>query len=306
MAKKCPRVGKCVPDSIGTVEDFLDKMYTVHGDTYMYYVDEDNYNGRMTIVTAVCPKHGDFDIRANLLEKGDGCPTCKEWKEADSRNRWQWEKGVDPLRGIWGSIRNSNGLKEVFDLVIKERNVDVTTVPDVIDYSDTGVDESVIFICPTHGGFKSTPREVLRDFIHRTGNGCERCRLDGRHAKMVDDRSKRQILLEDIREEIGELYDWHLVPIAVYPSLSSPGESVVQVRCHSHGDMYLDRKELLSGSVKCPGCERSEMKRSMLLIDVFGENEEPYSGFLTNGPYAVPEAVLNAIDFGCSLPEGYY
>lgn len=74
----CP---KCKGDKIrerfsSSKEEFIKKARKVHKDKYDY--SKVNYDGSLTKVCIICPKHGEFWQRPNAHLSGHGCPKRKK------------------------------------------------------------------------------------------------------------------------------------------------------------------------------------------------------------------------------------
>ena len=69
----CP---KCRKDKRLTTESFIERAIKEHGDRYDYR--KVDCQGSDTIVTIICPSHGEFTQRARNHLTGSGCRTCNE------------------------------------------------------------------------------------------------------------------------------------------------------------------------------------------------------------------------------------
>ena len=58
-----------------TTETYIEQVKKVHGDKYIY--DKIEYAGSHKKICVICPKHGEFFIRADAFLSGQGCPGCK-------------------------------------------------------------------------------------------------------------------------------------------------------------------------------------------------------------------------------------
>ena len=124
-----------------TTESFIKKAKEIHND---YIYDKTNYIDSLSKVTVTCPKHGDFNIRPDMLLQGQGCPLCKNEKL---------------------SIINSDNY---FSFVNKAKKVH----DNKYDYSKSVYVNSrtkITITCPKHGDFQQTPSS------HLMGKGCPMC-----------------------------------------------------------------------------------------------------------------------------------
>ena len=126
-----------------TTEEFLQKVKSIHGDKYDY--SKVIYNGCDEKVTVVCPKHGEFKIRARNLINGIGCRMCGLEKRAESRLSTT-EDFIEKARTIHGSKYDYS----------KVEYIDAKT--------------KVCIICPEHGEFWQTPNDHLSN-----AHGCRIC-----------------------------------------------------------------------------------------------------------------------------------
>ena len=137
----CP---KCKGDKIrerfsSSKEEFIKNSRKVHKDKYDY--SKVNYDGSLTKVCIICPKHGEFWQRPNAHTQGQGCPKC----------------------GLQNSREKQASRKEEF--IKKARKVH----KDKYDYSKVDYVNAmtkVCIICPDHGEFWQRPN------AHLSGHGC--------------------------------------------------------------------------------------------------------------------------------------
>jgi len=125
-----------------TTEEFIQQSKEIHGDKYDYSkVQYKNTNEKVIIV---CPKHGDFNIRAGQHIYKKQC--CKECKKLEKQQ------------------------KESLSFVSKSKEIH----GDKYDYSKVeyvGCLENVITICPKHGEF------LIKPNYHIYGSGCPSCHI---------------------------------------------------------------------------------------------------------------------------------
>ena len=134
---KCPRCA--IKAGKTTLEDFISRAKTIHGDRYDYSKVE--YLDNMSNITITCPKHGDFNQRPG--SHLNGC-RCKECYIEDS---WRaTEEFISNAKQIHGNKYDYSKVKYI------------------------GSKKAVEIICPTHGSFWQKPN------IHVSSkNGCRLC-----------------------------------------------------------------------------------------------------------------------------------
>jgi len=121
-----------------TVDQFIEKAKTVHGDRYNYkFVDYKNNHIKVMIV---CPVHGIFEQIPNGHLQGQGCSKCKGGIKLTT------EQFIKKARAVHGD-------KYDYSLV---------------EYKNAKT--KIKIICPIHGIFEQTPDS------HLHGAGCSKCR----------------------------------------------------------------------------------------------------------------------------------
>ena len=144
FGKGCPKCGGSIKL---TTEAFIKKAREIHGDKYDYSKVE--YKDSKTMVTIICPTHGEFrQIPATHLQ-GKGCLKCGLVSRVDK-------------------IRNTTS-----DFIKKAREIH----GDKYDYSKVdykNFNTKVCIICPIHGEFKLQPKN------HLSGSNCPKCRSNAR------------------------------------------------------------------------------------------------------------------------------
>lgn len=120
-----------------TVEDFIIRAKSVHGDKYDYSLS--NYISKDKKLKIICPIHGVFEQSPNNHWKGKGCPYCSGNKKLTQDE----------------FITKSNDVHHGF--------YDYTNVVYV------NVDTPVKILCKEHGFFEQTP------YHHLQGRGCPIC-----------------------------------------------------------------------------------------------------------------------------------
>ena len=135
----CPICGNRKPKT--TNDSFIKKAIKKHP---LLIFDNTVYNGSRNYTNVVCKKHGEFNIHAGRLLKGQGCPTClKEKRNKD--NLFSNEKFLTLCKNIHN---------------------------DKYDYSKTlytGSHNKIKITCYVHGEFEQESNN------HLQGQGCPKC-----------------------------------------------------------------------------------------------------------------------------------
>ena len=153
-----------------TLESFIEKANTVHGNKYNY--SKVRYVDNRTKVCIVCPEHGEFwQIPQNHLH-GAGCREC------DNERKRAFKKYT--TESIIEKFKTVNG--------------------DYYDYSKfvyTGIFNKSIVICPKHGIFETTPHDHLK------GHGCPMCNQSSLEKEIKDALIENNICFEE-----QKTFDW--------------------------------------------------------------------------------------------------
>ena len=139
---KCGRINTIEKQKL-TKDEFIQKANQIHNNYYDY--SKVDYINNKTLVTIICPKHGEFRQLPNSHLQGSGCELCGKNK---------------------ATSKKSLGIKE---FVERAREVH----GDKYDYSKVEYVNSRIKVCIScvqHGDFYQTPNNHLR------GQGCPKCR----------------------------------------------------------------------------------------------------------------------------------
>lgn len=84
---------KCGGTSTNTLEDFIQKAKSAHGEKYDYSKVE--YINNNTKVCIICPKHGEFWQTPDKHFQGRGCPFCRESINEEKCRSFLQEKNID-------------------------------------------------------------------------------------------------------------------------------------------------------------------------------------------------------------------
>lgn len=121
-----------------TIDEFKEKLNSVHGETYEY--DFNTFHGCHSPMKIVCRKHGDFWQKPSKHLQGQGCVKCK--------------KGVISVDDFKSMASAIHGGKYDYSKV----------------FFETFSRAKITIGCPIHGWFEQGA------FIHlKRGNGCPRC-----------------------------------------------------------------------------------------------------------------------------------
>ncbi len=258
----CP---KCSRKFRYTIDHFIEKATSVHGDRYDYSRVE--FIDRETPVKIGCKKHGFFEQLPRNHVGGSGCPSCagKQITTKDflkrakvvHGDRYDYsdvtyvrahddisigcnvhgmfkQKPINHLSGVGCPVC---GLKNRFDVsnFIKEAS---TLHNDVYDYSCVNYIDSktrVVIICQKHGRFRRTPSSHLK------GMGCPYC------------AGTRKITAASFIKNAKTLHPGNYeYEEAVYKNSNTK----VKIGCKLHGFFHLLPGKHLSGA-GCPKCSKN-------------------------------------------------
>ena len=82
---KCGVIERSESRKLNT-DDFISRAKEVHGDYFNY--DKTIYTGHRNKVIIICPKHSEFEQKANGHLNGQGCPVCRESKGERKIRLW--------------------------------------------------------------------------------------------------------------------------------------------------------------------------------------------------------------------------
>lgn len=199
-----------------TQEEFISKVKLKYGEKYDY--SKIIFTGTKNKVILICPKHGEFSIRADYLisKKDDACKKCSFE-----------EKGKKRILS-----------KEYF---IKRA---ISVHGDKYDYLKVNYINSktkICIICPEHGEFWQKPNDHLR------GCGCYECFKKRQGKNIIDRNTKTQNTF--LKESIlihGNKYDYSKVE---YKNCNTK----VCIICPEHGEFWQIPTNHLKGC-GCPKC----------------------------------------------------
>lgn len=207
-----------------TQEEFLAKANKIHNFKYNY--DKAEYKGGNEFITITCPKHGDFQQKANTHLHGSGCVKCKNEKIKSLKNKGREKFIEDAIR--------VNGNKYIYDKVVYRTSK-----------------HNVIITCPIHGDFEQTPNSHLR------GCGCPKC-ADGR----TGDRCRMTVeeFLSRAKEVHANKYDYSLVTKETFID----SYTAIEIICKKHGVFKQSPGQHLGGR-GCYWCGKESMAQKQAL-----------------------------------------
>lgn len=153
-----------------TTEDWIKHAKTIHGNKYDY--SKVKYKSARENVIVICPEHGEFSIRPDNHNHGQGCPVCRYINSS-------------------ASIR-----KNISDFISECQKVH----GDKYDYSKVEYKNNktkVCIVCKEHGEFWQTPDNHLK------GKGCPRC-----SQSKLEETTKEFLTKNNIIFEEQKTFDW--------------------------------------------------------------------------------------------------
>ena len=139
-----------------TKEEFIERAKKVHGDKYDY--SKVKYINNRTLVTIICPKHGEFSQTPDGHLSGQGCKECY-YERLSASKFLTTEEYIKRAKEIHGD-------RYIYDVTVYK-----------------GMKEDVYIRCPIHGVFKQN----ANNHIH--GEGCSKCNPNTK-SKLEDEVKK--------------------------------------------------------------------------------------------------------------------
>ena len=193
----CPHCGilKRANSKTDTKEEFIKKAKEIYGETYDY--SNVNYVNNKTLVSIICPIHGEFKLTPHdhIGKNHRGCPKCGNAKKGNSR-KLDTQKFIEKSK-------------------IKHKNF--------YDYSNVNYINSatnVEIICPIHGSFFQQPS------VHLMGSICPKCAAENRIEKNT---KTTEDFIKQAKEIHGDKYDYSKV-------IYKRGDIPVTIICPDHGE----------------------------------------------------------------------
>ena len=256
-----------------TTEDFITKAKEIHGEKYDYSKVE--YINSETKVCIICPKHGEFFVKANNhINCKNGCPFCA--KENSSKS--QRKTTEDFIR----EAREVHGNKYDYSKVVyKNATTNVTIIcPEHGEFEQKpyvhigqksgcprcsrpntklNTNEFITKALEVHGNKYNYSKVVYKNYktkvliicpehgefeqipnVHLSGSGCPRCYSENRYL------IKEQFITKS-REVHGNKYDYSKVE---YKNFNTK----VTIICPIHGEFQQRPNDHLNGKYGCPKC----------------------------------------------------
>jgi very-short-patch-repair endonuclease len=200
-----------------TLEEFLDKARSVHGDKYDY--SEIYYTRVTNPVTIRCAEHGLFTQRADSHLRGQGCKPCgfrsiSISKKGVSHSQFIKKPPKIPYSKTAPRI-NRRHTTEWFIAKAKKFH------GDKYDYSETVYvknSQTCKIICPQHGAFDQLP------IVHVRG-GCLHCGILKRAKAKTKDT---ELFLKKSQEVHGDKFDYS-------QSVYTGTNDLITIGCKIHG-----------------------------------------------------------------------
>ena len=273
-----------------TQEEFISDAKKIHGDKYDY--SKVVFTRMKDKITIICPKHGEFEQRANEHLGGSGCPKCVHQERTFTKEefvkkanqihnfKYDYTKSnyvntetkvciICPEHGeFWmtphshlsgqgcptcGNIKGHNATRKSLEQFIQEAR---EVHGDKYDYSKveySGNKTKVCIICPEHGEFWMSPNSHLSK-----KQGCPYC---AGHMRKTNEQ-----FIKDAREVHGDKYDYSKVNYI-------NNRTDIIVTCPTHGDFNVKPDNHLAGNgcPKCAGKHRTTEELLQLLKDSRGD-----------------------------------
>jgi len=140
-------------------ENWIEKCSTIHKNKFDYSLFPEIVSAR-TMVTIICPIHGEFIQNLDSHSRGIGCKKCSK---NDTKNREQIIKECNDKFGVG--------------------TYDYSLLP----FGNITASTKVSIICPKHGIWKT---EIAS---HRKGHGCKRCKESKGESKISNILQKYNI-----------------------------------------------------------------------------------------------------------------
>ena len=153
-----------------TTDEWIKRAKQIHGDKYDYSKVE--YKSARENVIVICPEHGEFSIRPDNHNHGQGCPVCRY-------------------------IKSSNAIRKNIDDFVSECK---RVHGDKYDYSKVEYKNNktkVRILCKKHGEFWQTPDN------HLHGKGCPKCSQSKLEEETKEFLNKNNIIFEE-----QKTFDW--------------------------------------------------------------------------------------------------
>ena len=202
-----------------TTEEFKKRFKDKYGD--LYDLSKVEYINNKTEVTVICPIHGEFKKRPDLLLDGCKCPKCSK------TSRTTEEEFIEKAKYVHNNF---------FDY---ERG------------SFVNVSSKVGVICPIHGVFYQKANN------HLNGQGCPACKKDKIEHEITKlptkNKSTTKYGTDTFIKKVKDLYgDKYALENVKYVNNRTP----VSIVCREHGEFLITPNHLLAGR-GCSKCSKN-------------------------------------------------
>ena len=271
----CP---KCKADNHRVkFSDFVKKAREIHGDKYTYM--ESSWNGTASLVSAICPHHGEITLMPSSHLNGSECLYCaralKEDKVEDVPEFEVLDVNYKLISNVDSVITNSvytfncskhgnynttylkylnnfyhgclecanDGIRKDFDSFVKETSETHSGKYKYIKPEFMNRNQKVKIICPDHGEFEMLP------YNHAIGQGCPQCGI----LKVAEARTLTNEEFISRAKEIFPEYDYSNT---LYVKNTEP----IKASCPDHGEFERVAQVFLQG-YGCPKCKMNKSER---------------------------------------------
>lgn len=207
---------------------FIERSKKIHGNKYDY--SKVHYINKTSKVTIICPKHGEFQQKAEDHYRGRGCQKC--WFDEHTKQQTY--------------------TKEQFLKMAREK------YGWTFDYSKVkwnGYEEPILIICPIHGEFWTTPHNHLACIT-----GCPKCGREKANSAMS---YTKEDFLNKAKAIHGDKYDYSKVEYVDY-------HTSIVIICKKHGEFKQTPVNHAASGQGCPKCMlKSQTKLQQRLQKIF-------------------------------------
>lgn len=232
----CPKCTKVYSNEA----EFIEEAEKRFPNRFIY--DKVHYTNKITPVTIICKKHGEFEQQPRLfLQSKFGCAQCyqesrvKEKPKKLTSEETRLQKQKDWIQ-YCSEIHNNK-----------------------YDYSKVNyvsAREKVEIICPLHGSFYQAP------YSHKYGIGCPKCARELTKTKTIKSQEQFE---KEARAIHGDLYEY-----GQYNGM----QNNMTIICKQHGPFTCTPHNHIYGKCGCPICKASHGK--VLVYNWLTKNGIPF------------------------------
>lgn len=204
----CPKCRGGSPKRLSLEEVLVRLNDLFKGNGYKYpYIEKEYYSRTGSEITVVCPIHGEFKKKLNLLLMGYGCSTC-----LNKFSKYNKDSFINEINDMYGNN------KFLFPYIDTEFELSFTK-------------NNLTVICPVHGKFISSKEKLLK------GDGCPLCKKESLERDKINRfLSKVNLMYNGFGYEYPKLKD-------EYKTYNSK----ITLKCPIHGEVILNANEILKG-----------------------------------------------------------